>query len=432
MHAALLSGAFPAVLRWCGVAALAWLLLHTGRHEGNRRAPAIIMCAIAAVAATELGVHLVRKVWRLFPDALDPPIFTAVALAVFALALIATLAAGQRSVPYLIRIMVAAMIAMAADTNEINLYFGAYPTLADALGEETSTKIPFHALPASEALAPDSHPVSASWTPTSALPDQGRLTSARIPATRSGFAARDAEIYLPPAYFATPRPRLPVLVLLAGQPGAPQDWLTAGGLVRTMDSFAATHGGLAPITVVADGTGGPFANPLCLDSRLANAATYLAADVPAWIRSHLTVDDHASAWAIGGLSYGGTCAVQLATNYPDVYPTFLAFSADPEPRLGSRYETIDQAFAGNEHDYQRVNPTRLLQTSRYPGSAGAFVVGDHDRDGLSGARTLLQTTRAAGMDTHYTELPGGHDWHVWSAALHRELSWLATRLGLVP
>lgn len=124
--------------------------------------------------------------------------------------------------------------------------------------------------------------------------------------------------------------------------------------------------------------------------------------------------------------------MQLATNYPTVYPTFLAFSADPEPRLGSRYETIVAAFAGNEHDYQQVNPTRLLQTSRYPGSAGAFVAGDRDRDGLSGARTLLQATRSAGMDTHYTELPGGHDWHLWSAALHRELSWLATRLGLVP
>ena len=78
--------------------------------------------------------------------------------------------------------------------------------------------------------------------------------------------------------------------------------------------------------VVADGTGSQIANPLCVDSKLGNVATYLAKDVPSWVKSNLQVNPDPKAWAIGGLSYGGTCSLQMATNYPDVYPTFLDIS----------------------------------------------------------------------------------------------------------
>lgn len=432
VNTALLSGPVPFVLRWCGLVTLAWLVGHTMRARRRGWAVTTLGCAAVAVALTVLGQHLVRNVWRLFPDPLTTPVFASVALPFFALALAAVLVTGKIRLGHIGQIVVAVLVVVAANANEINRYFAAYPTLADAIGADNSGKIPFQELTAAVALAPDEHPLSTLWTPRTAPPDRGSLTSAPIPATHSGFTARPAEIYLPPAYFVTPRPQLPVLVLLSGQPGSPQDWLAAGRLARTMDSFAAAHGGLAPITVVADGTGDQFANPLCLDSHIAKSATYLAIDVPAWIRAHLTVDPDPDSWAIGGLSYGGTCALQLATNYPAVYPTFLSLSADTEPTLGSRGETITRAFAGNEHAYQQVSPTHLLRTRRYPDSAGALVTGNRDRDGRTAARTLLQATRAAGMNTHYTELPGGHDWHVWSAALYHELPWLAVRLGLVP
>ena len=66
----------------------------------------------------------------------------------------------------------------------------------------------------------------------------------------------------------------------------------------------------------------------------ARQCRHLAQDVPAWITTHLQVDRDPTNWAIGGLSLGGTCALQMATNYTDVYPTFLDLSGDPEPTLG--------------------------------------------------------------------------------------------------
>ena len=80
----------------------------------------------------------------------------------------------------------------------------------------------------------------------------------------SGVAS--AQVYLPPSYFTNPRPLLPVLVLMAGQPGKPEDWLQGGKLTATMDAFARDHEGLAPVVVIADGTGSQMANPLCTDS----------------------------------------------------------------------------------------------------------------------------------------------------------------------
>jgi S-formylglutathione hydrolase FrmB len=120
----------------------------------------------------------------------------------------------------------------------------------------------------------------------------------------------------------------------------------------------------------------------------------------------------------------------LATNHPDVYPTFLDISGSAEPSLGDRPRTVAEAFGGDQAAFMRVNPLDLLRTRRYWGSAAAIVVGAGDRDTKSDAHLVYAATRAAGMTSHYIELPGSHDWRLFSAALAHELPWLAQRIGL--
>ncbi len=212
--------------------------------------------------------------------------------------------------------VVAAVAVVAACAVQINLFFAAYPTVGAAMGFEHVTRIDFQAVPPPVPTPIAGRPLESVWTPPADMPHSGKITSVTIPGDRSRFSARRAEIYLPPAYFSDPRPQLPVLVLLAGQPGQPRDWLTGGRLGTTMNNYARDHGGLGPVVVVADATGSTWGNPLCVDSPLGNAATYLAEDVPAWTKAHLQVDPDPGGWAIGGLSLGGTCALQMATNYP--------------------------------------------------------------------------------------------------------------------
>jgi len=59
------------------------------------------------------------------------------------------------------------------------------------------------------------------------------------------------------------------------------------------------------------------------------------------------------------------------------------------------------------------------------------VIGSADSATKPDAKTVFEATAAAGMVSHYSELPGAHDWRVFSLALETELPWLARRLSLI-
>lgn len=392
--------------------------------------------SVVTVAVVVLAAVVVEVVWRPFPDPLPKIVYAWSGAAVLALALLIgrfVVRRRDRWRPLVVTgLVLAAVLVCICAAGGINAQFDAYPTVRAALGISDYRTVPFDAALAPQPEPDGGAPNPGSWSPPADLPTTGAVTEADVPGAVSGFSARAARIYLPPAYFATPRPDLPVFVLLAGQPGSTEDWLVGGKLTRTMDAYASGNRGLAPVVVLADGTGGQFANPLCVDSHLGNAATYLAVDVPDWVRSHLQVNPDPRAWAVGGLSYGGTCALQLAVTRPDVYPTFLDLSGQAEPTLGDRKTTIRDVFGGDAEAFARNNPADLLAKNRYPDSAGAFVVGRDDTDYRSGLEQLAAAATAAGMDVHITEVPGAHDFSVWSAGLEKEVPWLCHRLGLDP
>lgn len=429
----LLTGPVPVVLRLGAAAAGTWLLLRLMSAVGSAWAKAL-RCAkilVVAVTVTATSVYLARDVWLLFPDRLPFVVHLWVGTAFFAAALAVSVVTSCRRWRPGGTAVIAALLICVACANQVNGVYAAYPTSRDALGLALKDDIVLPPKQAHSLPQPVTGTLESHWRLPPDLMMSGKLTSAIIPGRISGFSARAAKIYLPPAYFAQLPPRLPVLVLLSGQPGMPQDWLSAGKLARTMDRFVKAHHGLAPVVVVPDATGSQFADPLCLNSARGNVDAYLAFDVPAWIRANLSVDTRPDAWAIAGASYGGTCALQLATNHADVYPTFIDIAGSAEPSLGDRRRTVAEAFAGDEAAFRRVNPLDLLRIQRYPFSAGAIVIGAADGATKADAKAVFDATKAAGMKSHYTELSGSHDWRVFSVALEIELPWLARHLRLI-
>ncbi|MGW4481353.1 alpha/beta hydrolase [Rhodococcus triatomae] len=427
----LLTGPVPWAATVLAVAGALWLLLAPTTDTRRHRMRIVPVCVLAAIVLTAAGWLVVAKWWRPFPDPVEPEVYAWMGGGLLAILLAAARLVTDRNLLRGIVSVVAALAVVGGAAAQVNLVFDAYPTLRDVLGLPAANAVDFAEIPGPVADPVTGTPLDAHWQPPADLPDHGSVTTVPIPGTASGFAARDAQIYLPPAYFADPRPLLPVLVLLAGQPGSPGDWLAGGRLAETMDAFAAQHGGLAPVVVVADGTGSTLANPLCLDSTLGNVETYLATDVPNWVKSNLQVNPDPRSWAVGGLSYGGTCSLQLATNHPDVYPTFVDLSGQLEPTLGDRERTVDAAFGGDDAAFTAVNPMDLMAKRQYPDSAGVFVVGSDDHDYAPGVHTLYQAARQAGMDVHLVELPGGHSFAVWSAGLAGQVDWLSKRMGLI-
>jgi S-formylglutathione hydrolase FrmB len=270
------------------------------------------------------------------------------------------------------------------------------------------------------------------WAPQGELPAGGVLRKAAIPGSASGMTTRDAYIYLPPAYFAKNRPALPVLVLVAGQPGGPPDWLTGGALDGHMDSFAAAHGGLAPVVVIPDPNGSQSANTMCMDSRIAQADTYLSRDVPDWISSTLAVDTNHHQWAIGGFSFGGTCAVQMGTRHPDLFPSVLSFSGEAEPALAKeRQKTIDAAFPGEPEEFDRQTPLAIMKERRFESSGMYLTAGQNDPEFVAYLNTLAAAARNAGFDVRAFQVEHtGHSWDTSSKRLADALQFLSDRWGL--
>jgi S-formylglutathione hydrolase FrmB len=425
LDAPLVAGPLPTAITATGVVGAVYLLARRGVRWWTRAVPIGLLVGVS-VAGLAVGVV---AVFRPFPDPLPVRILLWIGVAAAGCSLAwANMRAGRRRQ---VLAVLALLAVLATSGVKANAFYGYRPTLAAALGVPAANEIDLRSLSRTEQLvvAPVGLPTAATWHRPPHMPATGKIAEAEIPGRTSGFTARSAWIYLPPAYLSSSRPRLPVLVLIPGQPGGPEDWLLGGRLAEVADRFAAAHDGLAPVVIVPDVTGSSIGNPMCLDSPLGRAETYLATDVPEWAAANLQVDPERR--AIGGFSFGGTCALQLAVRRPDVYPTFLDISGQAEPTLGDHAQTVQAAFGGDEAAFRRVNPLDELRGATFPRSAGVFAVGRDDPDFRPQAEEMTGAARAAGMGASLHQVPGGHSWSTASEALGLALPWISARTGLL-
>ena len=310
----------------------------------------------------------------------------------------------------------------------INVDFGAYRNLSDALGVDPYPALSLaHETGGSQAQDPN---LLANWAPPAGMPTKGRVGTVTIPGTVSHFDARPAVVYLPPAALVAKPPVLPVMVMFSGQPGSPADIFTAGQMDATANAFAAAHRGLAPIIVVPDQIIRPNYNPMCIDSPLGNAATYVTVDVMNWIRGHFRVSSDKNAWAIGGYSQGGTCAIQFTAAYPELFGSTLAILSELGPTIGA--QTIQKAFGGSPAAYDAAMPMAIMaRKAPYSDTVAFFAVGAGDAKYTRFGKTLTAAAERAGMTTRLIVSPNSaHDWNTVRYALTIAFPSIAVYLGL--
>jgi enterochelin esterase-like enzyme len=276
-------------------------------------------------------------------------------------------------------------------------------------------------------------PALADWTAPAGMPTVGQVSSVTIPNTKSGFVARPAVVYLPPAALTADPPALPVVILLSGQPGSPDDPMVSGTMHEYLDAWATAHHGLAPIVVSPDQLGDPAHNPMCVDSTpYGKSDTFLTQDVPAWITKTLPASTDRADWAIAGFSQGGTCAIQLGAKHPTLFGTIIDVSGELVPSLGDPATTIRTGFQGDEAAYNAALPQSLLAAGApYSDTFATFAVGEDDATFKPWAQSMEASAKAAGMTTDYLESPGtAHDWHTGHYGLSHAFDELFPRWGL--
>ncbi|MDT5069270.1 MAG: hypothetical protein QOK02_5425 [Mycobacterium sp.] len=331
----------------------------------------------------------------------------------------------------------------------LNLWVGYFPTVQTAWNQLTAGPLPDQTDQATVVAMQAAHQI----------PAKGTLVPVTISPTASGFKHRGELVYLPPAWYATnPPPPLPTLMMIGGEFNTPADWLRAGNAIKTVDDFAAAHGGNAPVLVFVD-SGGAFNNDTeCVNGTRGNAADHLTKDVVPFMETTYGVSRSAANWGIVGWSMGGTCAVDLTVMHPDLFSTFEDIAGDMGPNSGTKQQTIERLFGGNAAQYADFDPATVIgRHGPYAGISGWFDISGTSSptppptavnaanaggNGLGGSDAAGRTTdqiqaanslcglgAANRIECAVVAQTGKHDWPFAAHAFAAALPWLAGQIG---
>jgi len=432
----LIDGWFPDAVIVLAVATLAAGLWAARRRWRRLGGVALVVAAVMASAAVLIArLELSDYTW--------PTSFYAwVGLVLFAGGVAAL---GWRSSAWWSRLVgvLSVVVTLAMAATLINQHYAYFPTPASLFGQVAVDEVPAsHILrmrPVS-AERPEIKVPTADETNTAtvlaaplgqaarpARRTHGAVITVDLPARRSGFVHRDAVVYLPPVWFSSPRPALPVIMMLTGTPSLVSDWTRAAHADQIADAYASAHNGWAPILVFPDPNGSNLGDTECVDSPLGHAETYLTQDVPADVVA--LFGSEPPQWAVAGLSEGGMCAALLTARHPEIFSAFADFSGEPGPILGhNRAATMRLLFAGSKEAWREHDPLTLFSRRRFDNHGAWFEVGSDDRGPLAAAKRLDAAATRAGMATHLVIRPGRHNFTFWSESFRHALPWLAARL----
>src|SRR5450755_654196 len=363
-----------------------------------------------------------------------------IALAVTFGALWWMLAAG-RAVFRILAAVLAFTLATAFGVLAVNRYYGYYETWGAAIGDVTSQGVSGvnaaprasgSGLPARSQLR-----VRGSSEVYRRLAQQQGYTLRLSVAGQRSHLTRVVYVYLPPQYFqrAYQGYRFPVVELIHGQPGEPQDWINVVGVPVTLDELVTERLARPVVLVMPDANGGEDVSLQCLNQvRGPQDLTYLAQDLPKQIAQLLRVQPPGPGWGVAGYSEGGFCAANMALHFRHSYGFAGA--------LSGYFSPFDNQLA---HPVRQVSPfggSRRLQRDNAPLDevrelpAGAVIpqfwlgAGTHDQLDVTDAEFFRQDLqlRQANVPLMLTA-GGGHDMATWRAEVPRMLRWMTQALA---
>jgi enterochelin esterase-like enzyme len=247
---------------------------------------------------------------------------------------------------------------------------------------------------------------------------------------------RKVYVYLPPQYFqpAYQSYRFPVLELIHGFPGNPQDWITVLSANSTLNSMVSQGSAKPTVLVLPDANGGRGISLQCLNQwHGPQDDTYLSEDVPQYISSQLRVQAPGHGWGIAGYSEGGFCAANMGLQHGSIFSYAGVLSGyfkpsdnqltDP-PRMVSPFHTRRQARANTPIDELQSLPPRRHIASFWLGTGGAAKNDVRDSENF---QQLLQNRQPV---VQLKLIPGGgHTMYTWRLLLPQMLSWITPRLA---
>ena len=344
------------------------------------------------------------------PDSL----FLVILLAIGAAGLIAV---ALRYRPLAAKLAAAAMsmvLAMSSGVLLVNNHYGYYQTWSQLGADLTGSYSTFATSTASRRAT--------------ATAGHGQLIALELHGARSHIDRR-GYVYLPPQYFQEQfaHTSFPVVELLHGSPGAPENWLVQFNIVAELNQLLTAHL-IGPMIIVLPSFDDGTHYEECVNAPGALDETYISDDVPEDVRREFRASTVAAEWGIGGYSSGGYCAANLAlrdrTNYGaagiiDGYFRPIDGLAAAALHGDPKAEAANNPLLTAQHLSSATSPLPALWVAAGSGFA---------RD-AKGAQQFIAALRGVESVTQISEPGGGHNFYAIRPLVPRLLAWMWTQIA---
>lgn len=256
----------------------------------------------------------------------------------------------------------------------------------------------------------------------------GTVVSMTVPGTASGVPPQRALVYLPAAYGdpAAPDARFPVVELLVGFPGRPENWTGGLELQKTLDAEIANRQSLPMIAVMPVQNVATPRDTQCVDvvdgPRL---DTYLTTDVHKAVTATFRAVPDRSGWALMGYSTGGYCALNLAMRHPAMFSAAVSLSGYVRP---AHDQQTGELFGRNSALANANTPLWRAQHLPLPDLSVLLVASRPDTLSYGDAKQFIAVAHAPLRVTPALFAIGGHNFGLWRAVEPYAFSWLSHRL----
>lgn len=327
-------------------------------------------------------------------------------------------------------LLVAALVLATAGTalNRTYVFFTDWSDLFGATGGQVVQATGGGSVSAAMA-APVRTPSPVTLPPAAVLPPSSSGAHVQLTGPVSGVTS-SVQVLLPAGYSdpANAHRTYPVIEAFPGFPG------TGDGLVKTfdlpgiVDQLAAAHV-MSPAVVVvpepwspagrdtecANGPGGPSAGD--------QYETWVAVDVPAWVRAHFRVDTARTSWATFGISAGAWCAAVATMLHPEQFAAALSLAGYFRVEWGNWRPYVSGDPRAARYDLVR------LAGANPPPVALWVAVSRQDKYSFPPTEELLHRAAPPLSVTAQVSSGGGHRFSLWVPWLGNGLTWLG---GHVP
>ncbi|HUZ54327.1 MAG TPA: alpha/beta hydrolase-fold protein [Streptosporangiaceae bacterium] len=253
---------------------------------------------------------------------------------------------------------------------------------------------------------------------------------------QASHLTRQVYVYLPPQYFqpAYRTYRFPVVELIHGFPGQPQDWISVLDITSTLRQLISRGLARPAVLVMPDANGARGVSLQCLNQLHGpQDATFMAGDIPAYIAHRFRVWQPGRTWGIAGYSEGGFCAANLGLQYGRSFGFAGVLSGYFQPTKNQLGHPERQVSPFGRDRILRLRNTPTHEVLHLPPGApipqfwiGAGTLDPADARDAQIFRQLLQLRQPTVV---LRLVQGGHTMATWRALVPPMLEWMTRKLA---